>query len=240
MNSLRLDDDVWELYDTNDGLVAGPRPRAEHPEKLAETAAALPDRGRQVQRAAPRRPRIERINSELAGRPTLVHGESQILYGGMGRLSENSVINLKNKSFWVTAGSRDPQQRRERRDHRPGQRVRQGGASTSTRASRSTATTSAALPTTTPRERKRYRRDPSGRVEFAYDGGGLGKGGTATMYVDGAESAKADRATVPMLSRGTKPAISAPTRNAGQRDYTSEDSAFTGKVHWVQLEAGNR
>ena len=47
--------------------------------------------------------RVERFNSDLAGRPVLVHGRSQILYGGMGRLSENSVINLKNKSHSVTA-----------------------------------------------------------------------------------------------------------------------------------------
>jgi hypothetical protein len=43
------------------------------------------------------------FNSDLAGRPVLVKGNSQILYGGMGRLSENSVINLKNKSHSVTA-----------------------------------------------------------------------------------------------------------------------------------------
>ena len=47
--------------------------------------------------------RIERFNSDLAGRPVLVKGNSQILYGGMGRLSENSVLNLKNKSHSVTA-----------------------------------------------------------------------------------------------------------------------------------------
>src|SRR5439155_16046053 len=47
--------------------------------------------------------RIERFSSELAGRPELVNGNSQILFGGMGRLSENSVINLKNKSHSVTA-----------------------------------------------------------------------------------------------------------------------------------------
>ncbi len=47
--------------------------------------------------------RIEPFNSDLAGRPVLVESNSQILYGGMGRLSENSVINLKNKSHSVTA-----------------------------------------------------------------------------------------------------------------------------------------
>ena len=44
---------------------------------------------------------IERINSDMAGRPVLVKGNSQILLAGMGRLSENSVIDIKNKSFAV-------------------------------------------------------------------------------------------------------------------------------------------
>jgi arylsulfatase len=47
--------------------------------------------------------RVERFNSDLAGRPLLVKGTSQTLFGGMGRLTENSVINLKNKSHSVTA-----------------------------------------------------------------------------------------------------------------------------------------
>jgi hypothetical protein len=40
--------------------------------------------------------RVERFNSDLAGRPTLVRGTQQLLFSGMGRLSENSVLNLKN------------------------------------------------------------------------------------------------------------------------------------------------
>ena len=47
--------------------------------------------------------RIERFNAELVGRPELVKGNSQLLFGGMGRLSENSVLNIKNKSHAVTA-----------------------------------------------------------------------------------------------------------------------------------------
>src|SRR4029079_10181803 len=46
---------------------------------------------------------IERFNPDLAGRPVLVKGNSQLLFGGMGRLSENSVLNMKNKSHSVTA-----------------------------------------------------------------------------------------------------------------------------------------
>jgi arylsulfatase len=46
---------------------------------------------------------IERALPEFAGRPTLVQGNRQPLFGGMGRLSENSVVNIKNKSHAVTA-----------------------------------------------------------------------------------------------------------------------------------------
>ena len=42
--------------------------------------------------------RFERFNAELAGRPQLVSGNSQLLFGGMGRLSENSSSCIKNKS----------------------------------------------------------------------------------------------------------------------------------------------
>jgi len=45
----------------------------------------------------------ERMNPDTAGRPTLIRGTKQILFGGMGRLGENCVLNLRNKSHSVTA-----------------------------------------------------------------------------------------------------------------------------------------
>ena len=68
--------------------------------------------------------RVERFNADLAGRPQLVRGNSQLLFGGMGRLSENSVLVLKNKSHAVTAQVVVPEDGAQRRDHRPGRRVR--------------------------------------------------------------------------------------------------------------------
>ena len=47
--------------------------------------------------------RAERFNPDLAGRPQLVHGNRQLLFGGMKRLSENSIVVIKNKSHAVTA-----------------------------------------------------------------------------------------------------------------------------------------
>ena len=98
-----LDDDVWELYDTNTDWSQARDIAAEHPDKLNQlqrlwlieavkyNVLPLDDR------------RIERFNSDIAGRPVLVKGKTQLLHGGMIRLSENSVLNLKNKSHSVTA-----------------------------------------------------------------------------------------------------------------------------------------
>ena len=47
-------------------------------------------------------------STHTAGRPALVHGTSQVLFGNMRRLSEFTVLNIKNKSHSVTADIRVP------------------------------------------------------------------------------------------------------------------------------------
>ena len=105
-----FDDDVWELYEGASDFSQARNLATEQPEKLHElqrlwlieavkyNVLPIDDRG------------AERLNPELAGRPTLIHGTSQTLFPGMGRLSENSVISIKNKSFSVTAEVEVPQQ----------------------------------------------------------------------------------------------------------------------------------
>lgn len=98
-----FDDDVWELYDGNSDWTQANDLSKEHPDKLRELQRlwlieavkynVLPLDDRQ----------IERINPASAGRPSLIKGTSQMLYAGMGRLSENSVVDIKNKSFAVTS-----------------------------------------------------------------------------------------------------------------------------------------
>jgi hypothetical protein len=98
-----FDEDQWELYDTNSDWTQAHDLAKEMPEKLQElqrlflieavkyNVLLLDDR------------RVERFDPVLAGRPVLIRSKSQVLYGGMGRLTENTVINLKNKSHSVTA-----------------------------------------------------------------------------------------------------------------------------------------
>ena len=73
------------------------------PEKLEELKALFMEEARKYNVLPLDDRRVERFNSDLAGRPTLIKGNSQLLFGGMGRLSENAVINVKNKSHSVTA-----------------------------------------------------------------------------------------------------------------------------------------
>ena len=78
-------------------------------------------------------------------------------------------------------------------------------------------------------------------MEFAYDGGGLGKGGGVTLYVDG-DKVGAGRvdATVPMLYSADETCdLGSDTGTAVSDDYSPEDSHFTGTINWVQLDAGN-
>jgi arylsulfatase len=79
------------------------------------------------------------------------------------------------------------------------------------------------------------------RMEFAYDGGGLAKGGTVSLYIDGNKvgEGRVD-ATIPMLYSADETCdIGEDTGSAVSDDYTPEESRFNGRVNWVQLDAGN-
>ena len=56
-----FDDDVWELYDTNTDWTQSQNLAQENPKKLRRAAAAVADRGDQVQRAAARRPHVRAL-----------------------------------------------------------------------------------------------------------------------------------------------------------------------------------
>ena len=75
-------------------------------------------------------------------------------------------------------------------------------------------------------------------MEFAYDGGGLAKGGTATLYIDGANvGAGRVAATEPMIFSGDETTdVGSDSATPVSDDYGPKDSAFTGRVRWVQID----
>jgi arylsulfatase len=235
-----FDDDLWELYDGSKDWSQAHDLANEMPEKLHElqrlwlieatkyNVLPLDDR------------RVERFNADLAGRPQLVKGNSQLLFSGMGRLSENSVLVMKNKSFSITAELEVPSKGAE------GVIIHQGGAfgGMSLYAKNGKAKFAYnffGLQTFTIEASQPI---PAGkhqvRMEFAYDGGGLAKGGNVSLYYDGKKvgEGRVER-TVPMaFSADETTDLGRDTATPVSSDYTRNTSEFNGKVHWVQIDLG--
>jgi arylsulfatase len=75
-------------------------------------------------------------------------------------------------------------------------------------------------------------------MEFAYDGGGVGKGGTATLYLDGAPVGEGRvEGTVPMVfSADETTDVGSDSATPVSDDYGPKDSRFAGRVEWVQID----
>ncbi|HNS03975.1 MAG TPA: arylsulfatase [Anaerolineae bacterium] len=238
---LPFDEDVWELYDGSKDWSQAHDLSKDNPEMLAKLQRlwlieavkynVLPLDDRQT----------ERIIPELAGRPTLIHGNTQMFFPGMGRLTELSVLNIKNKSFSVTSEIEIPANKTA-----SGVIAAQGGqfGGWSFYAHEGKlkflynvlgiyhfpveATSSL----------------PAGqhqvRAEFAYDGGGLGKGGDVTLYVDGQAvgSGRVQATQAMIFSADETFDVGYEAGTPVSPDYTTGGSKFTGKIHWVQLDAG--
>jgi arylsulfatase A-like enzyme len=232
-----FDNDVWELYGPNDWTQAHDL-AGDQPEKLRElqrlflieavkyNVLPLDDR------------RFERFNPDLAGRPQLVRGTSQLLFGRMGRLSENSIVAMKNKSHSITAQIDVPEAGAN------GVIVAQGGAFGGFVLYAADGKPAYCYNLFGLQRFKVYGEAPipTGehqlRMEFAYDGGGVGKGGAVTLYVDGEQVGEGRvEGTVPMLfSADETTDVGSDSATPVSDDYGPKDSEFTGTVRWVQLD----
>jgi arylsulfatase len=235
-----IDEDVWELYDTNTDWTQARDLAAEHPEKLAELQELFLEEARKYNVLPLDDRRVERLNADTAGRPTLIRGTSQLLFAGMGRLSESSLVNIKNKSHSVTAEIVVPE------SGASGVIVAQGGAfggwSLYLHEGRPTYCYSFFGV-----QRFKVAADgpvPAGthqvRMEFAYDGGGLAKGGGVTLYVDGEAvgSGRVERTQPLIFSADETADVGHETGTTVSDDYDAESSRFTGTIAWVQIDLG--
>jgi arylsulfatase len=235
-----FDDDVWELYDTNTDWTQAHNLAATHPDKLRELQRLFLIEATKYNVLPLDDRRFERFNPDLAGRPQLVRGNSQLLFGGMGRLSESSVVVIKNKSHAITAHIVVPD------GNVNGVILAQGGAFGGFSLYAKDGKPAYCYNFFGLQRFKVYGNSviPKGehqvRMEFAYDGGGLGKGGTATLYVDGNKvgEGRVD-ATVPMLfSADETTDVGSDSATPVSDDHGAGDSKFTGRIKWVQIDLG--
>ena len=240
-----LDDDVWELLGPDDWTQAHDL-AADQPDKLRELQRlflieatkynVLPLDDRRV---------WERVRTRsIAGRPSAGSGAStELLFGGMGRLFGELGHQHQEQ---VSCGDRpDRGQRRHdagRRHRRPGRCVRRLRPVCPRRGAR------LLLPDLFGLQRFKVHGDaPIGpgehqvRVEFAYDGGGLAKGGDVTLFLDGTKvgEGRVD-ATVPMVfSADETTDVGSDSATPVSDDYGPRDSRFTGRINWVQIDLGD-
>ena len=232
-----FDDDVWELYAPEDWTQARDL-AAEMPGKLHElqrlflieavkySVLPLDDR------------RVERLNPEIAGRPVLIKGNRQLLFGGMGRLTEATVVNIKNKSHAVTAQLTIPASGGE------GVVVAQGGSFGGWSLYFKDGRPVYCYNLLGLERMKVSGGEPIGagehqvRMEFAYDGGGLGKGGVVSLYLDGSKvgEGRLERTQPFLFSMDETTDIGRDSATPVSDDHGAGDSAFTGRIEWVEID----
>jgi hypothetical protein len=233
-----LSADVWELYDTTKDWSQAHDLAKELPEKLAELKRLFDLEASKYNVFPLDDRKAERANPDLAGRPSVVHGTTQLLFPGMRRIQENAVINTKNKSHSVTAEVEVPTSGAK------GVIVAQGGSmgGWSLYALEGKlkyfynflgmlhfdVTATSPLPPGT----------HQARMEFAYDGGGIGKGATVTLYVDGEKvgEGRVGRTHALFFSMDETAEVGCDVGEPVSPDYGSRGNSFSGKVKWVQID----
>ena len=233
-----FDEDVWELYDTTKDWTQAHDLAKENPAKLAELQRLfLIEAGKYSVLPLDDRT-FERFNADLAGRPQLIKGKTQILFGGMGRLSENSIVSIKNKSHSLTADLDVPKSGAE------GVIIAQGGSTNGWSLYAKGGKlkycynffglTLTVIEATQPIPPGHHQ----ARMEFKYDGGGLAKGGVVTLFVDGTQVGQGRlEQTVPMAFSADETCdVGKEAGSPVSPDYGPEDNAFSGEVNWVQID----
>jgi len=235
--TVEFDDDVWELYDTTKDWSQAHDLAKAMPEKLHELQRLWLIEATRYNVLPLDDDPATRLNSDLAGRPQLIKGDTQLLFAGMGRLSENTMLNIKNKSHSVTAEIEVPDTGAE------GVIVAQGAniGGWTLYASGGKLKYCYNLGGVQHFFTESDQAIPSGehqvRMEFAYDGGGLAKGGDVTLYVDGQKVGEGRvEATAPnIFSADDGCDVGADTGAPVSPDYPPMDNAFTGRVKGVLM-----
>jgi arylsulfatase len=188
-----LADDVWELFDTRSDFSLANNLAAKHPEKVAELKAVFLTEAKKFH-VLPMDDRVfERTIAANVGRPSLLGDRTSLtLADGMTGMMENTFLSVKNRSKTVTAEIEVPETGANGtliaqggrfggwslyvKDGKPGYDYNFLGLQ------RSSILSEKPLPAG----------KATVRFEFDYAGGGPGKGGKGTIFVNDEKVAEGD------------------------------------------------
>jgi arylsulfatase len=236
-----LDQDVWELYDVNKDFSESTDLAASNPDKLKEMQALFLSEAAKYKVLPIDDRGIERFDAAVAGRPDLMGARTSLtVYPGMTTMMENAFINVKNRSVKITAEVEIPT------GGAKGVILCQGG---------DTGGWSLYLNNGRPSYTYNYlgyhednvsasKPLPPGHativMDFAYAGGGRGKGGTATISVNGVKVASGPiQQTHPnTFSLDDPAAVGMDTGTPVSSAYPQFGNEFTGTIDKVTIDVG--
>ena len=235
----RFADDRWELYHIECDWTQAKDLAAEEPHRLRQLQDMFLIEAAKYQ-VFPLDHRVtERENPTLAGRIDLLGDRRQVTYrGGMRRFTEETAPNIKNRSHSITADVDVPDTQTQGVIISQGGRF--GGWSVYCVDGRicyvynyfNLAHYTVRAPQPLPAGRHGI------RIEFEYDGGGNGLGGTVVLIIDGAKLAEGRvEQTIPYyFSFDETLDIGVDLGTPVTDDYPALDNAFTGTVHTVRID----
>lgn len=239
-----LESDTWDLYNVREDFSLTNNLASRYPEKLSELQARFMVEAEKYHVLPIDDRTVERVNPALAGRPDLLGDRTSItLYDGMNGMLENTFLNVKNKSKQITAEVEIPA------DGANGVIIAQGGRFGGW---------SLYMKDGKPAyvynwlglERFTIAADspiPEGKavveLDFAYDGGGYGKGGMASLSVNGSQVAQGRvEKTQPLIFSADETAdvgLDNQTPVAEGIGIGRDATRFTGRIHQVHLEVSD-
>jgi arylsulfatase len=233
-----FDKDRWELYNVAEDFSQSIDLAERNPEKLKELKALFLTEAKKFQVLPLDDRGIERLNAKLVGRPDVIQGRtSMTLHEGMTGMMDNVFINVKNRSHTITAEMEIP------RGGTDGvilcQGGRFGGWSLYTKGGKlnycynwvglEQYKISAERPL------------PTGKVTvrfvFVYDGGGFGKGGKGTLYVNEEEVAEGriEHTASFIFSSDETADVGLDEATPVTEDYKESDNEFSGRIDKVVI-----
>jgi arylsulfatase A-like enzyme len=235
-----LTEDIWELYKIDDDFSLVNDLSEKHPEKLAALQDLFMEEAQKNQ-ALPIDDRVfERFDPDAVGRPDLMGDRTSItLAEGMTGMTENVFLNIKNKSKTITAELEVPEGEAE------GAIIVQGG-----RFGGWALYVKDGIPAyhynflglkrfTVTAKDKLAPGKATVKFEFNYDGGGVGKGGMGTLYVNGQKVAEGriGRTQPTVFSADETADVGIDLATPVVEELGAEaESKFNGTIHKVTVE----
>lgn len=232
-------DDVWELYNVDEDFSTRNNLAAKNPAKLKEMQELFLEEAIKNHVLPIDDRSAERVNAASAGRPDLMSGRTSLtVHAGMTGMSENVFINTKNRSHTITADVTIPAA--GAKGVVIAQAGRFGGWSLYLHEGKPTYAynflglqmfkVTADKPLPAGKATIRY--------EFKYDGGGLGKGGTGTIFVNDTKVAegKIERTQAGVFSADEGVDVGVDGETNVSDDYEQGNNKFTGGLGKVTVE----